>query len=239
MKIKIFFKNEALLYEAAVDIIVSSAKEAVNTKGYFTIALSGGNSPAGVYDRIALPVNSVKMPWNKTFIFWSDERYAPPTSGYSNFYKAYNYMLSKVPLNPRNVFRVPVEASSPEIAAVLYERVLKKFFLVSGEISKGMPVFDVIMLGVGSDGHVASLFPGFPVNETKKWVINTKAPAGNDVTNRISFTMDVINSAKKVIIIAPGEEKKKIVKITGRLKPNPKLPVTFVNAKKTIILASE
>jgi len=244
MKEKLLFENQALLNEAAVDIITASAREAVDEKGFFTMALSGGSSPLSVYARLALPVNTVKFPWNRAFVFWSDERFVPPSGHLSNFYNSYAFLLSRVPLNPRNVFRVPVEARSPKRAAVLYERLLRKFFAASGgiDMAKGMPVFDLILLGAGPDGHVASLFPSktkaTETDRINRWVVNTRSPEGNKVKDRITFTFPVINSAKQVLVIAPGKNKKEVADKAVKESGNPEFPVTMVDAGRTIILAS-
>ncbi len=171
------------LFAAAAEEVVRAAKEAVAHRGRFTIALSGGSTPKGLFNLLATNARA-SMPWDCTFFFWSDERHVPPTDPDSNYRMADESMLSKIPVAAANIFRVPAENPDAAAAAQAYDLTLQKFF----ETKPGeFPRFDLILLGLGPDGHTASLFPETAALQEKSrlvvanWVEKFK-------TNRITFT---------------------------------------------------
>jgi 6-phosphogluconolactonase len=190
------------LFQAAADEVIRAATDAVARRGRFTIALSGGSTPKNLYTLIAANASS-SLPWDRMFFFWGDERHVPPGDPESNYRMAEETFLSKVPIPPANIF--PIHAQNPEASAAAedYEQTLRKFFaLAPGEY----PHFDLILLGMGPDGHTASLFPETAALEEKSrlvvanWVEKLK-------TNRITFTLPVLNAARCVAFLVSGTEK--------------------------------
>ena len=190
------------LFEAAAEEVVRAAKEAVAQRGRFTIVLSGGSTPKNLYNLLATNARTV-LPWDRMFFFWGDERHVPPTDPESNYGTAEETMLSKIPVAAGNVFRIPTENPDAAAAAEAYEQTLRKFFqLGPGEI----PTFDLILLGMGPDGHTASLFPGTAGLQEKSrlvianWVDKLK-------TSRLTLTLPVLNAARCVVFLVSGTDK--------------------------------
>ena len=190
------------LFEAAAEEVVRAATEAVAQRGRFTIALSGGSTPKNLFNLLATNARNV-LPWDRMFFFWGDERHVPPTDPESNYRMAEETMLSKIPVAAGNVFRIPTENPDAAAAAEAYEQTLRKFFqLGPGEV----PTFDLILLGMGPDGHTASLFPGTAGLQEKSrlvianWVDKLKA-------SRLTLTLPVLNAARCVVFLVSGTDK--------------------------------
>lgn len=199
-------ENSAQLFRAAADQFVVSASEAVRSRGRFCVALSGGSTPRGMFTLLAS--GSVPaVPWDKIFFFWGDERHVPPTDAESNYRMAKAAMLSKVPAPANHIFRIPAENPDAEAAAREYEQNLVSFFgLRPGEF----PRFDLILLGIGPDGHTASLFPGTAaLAESNRLVVANWVEKFK--TYRITFTFPVLNHAACVLFLAAGADKAAIV----------------------------
>jgi 6-phosphogluconolactonase len=187
---------------AAAEEIVHAANEAVAARGRFTIALSGGSTPKNLFNLLATNARNV-LPWDRMFFFFGDERHVPPTDPDSNYRMADESLLSKVPVPPGNVFRIAAENPDAAAAAEAYEKTLQKFFaLPPGQF----PVFDLILLGMGPDGHTASLFPNTAGLQEKSrlvianWVEKFK-------TSRITLTLPVLNAARCVTFLVSGTDK--------------------------------
>jgi len=192
------------LFQAAAAEFIALASTAIRDHRKFTVALSGGSTPKSLYSVLARSA----LPWDKIFFFWSDERHVPPDHPDSNYRMAKEALLSKVPVPPENIFRVRAEEKNANVVAKDYEEALRSFFgLRPGEF----PRFDLILLGLGPDGHTASLFPNTAaLNETKllvvaNWVEKFKA-------NRITFTYPVLNNAACVIFLVSGADKADMVR---------------------------
>lgn len=190
------------LFQAAAEEVIRAANDAVAQRGRFTIALSGGSTPKNLYALMAANAGS-SLPWDRMFFFWGDERHVPPDDPDSNYRMAKEALLSKVAIPAANVFRVPAENPDAPAAAEAYEETLRKFFaLAPGEF----PRFDVILLGMGPDGHAASLFPETEALREKSrlvvanWVEKLK-------TSRITFTLPVLNAARCVAFLVSGIDK--------------------------------
>lgn len=190
------------LFAAAAEEIVREAAEAVAARGRFTIALSGGSTPKSLFNLLATNARTT-LPWERMFFFWGDERHVPPTDPDSNYRMANEAMLSKVPVPPGNIFRVAAENPDAAAAAKAYEETLRKFFqLQPGQF----PKFDLILLGMGPDGHTASLFPGTAGLQEKSrlvianWVEKLK-------THRLTLTLPVLNAARCVSFLVSGTDK--------------------------------
>jgi 6-phosphogluconolactonase len=190
------------LFQAAADEVIRAATSAIAERGRFTIALSGGSTPKSMYTLIAANA-STSLPWDRMFFFWGDERHVPPDDAESNYRMAKEALLSKVPVPAANIFRVPTENPDAAAAAEAYEQTLRKFF----EVAPGeFPRFDLILLGLGPDGHTASLFP-----ETAALQEKTRLVVANWVeklkTSRITFTLPVLNAARCVAFLVSGMDK--------------------------------
>src|SRR5216684_3563029 len=190
------------LFEAAAEDVVHTANQAVAERGRFTVALAGGSTPRNLYNLLATNART-SLPWDRMFFFWSDERHVPPTHPDSNYRMADEAMLSKIPVPASNVFRVPTENPDAPAAAEAYEQTLRKFFaLEPGQF----PRFDLILLGMGPDGHTASLFPGSAGLQEKSrlvianWVDKLK-------TSRLTLTLPVLNAARCVVFLVSGTDK--------------------------------
>ncbi len=192
------------LFQAAATEFIALASTAIRRHGKFTVALSGGSTPKSLYSVLARSA----LPWDKIFFFWSDERHVPPDHPDSNYRMAKEALLSKVPVPPENIFRVRAEEKDANVVAKDYEEALKLFFrLKPGEF----PRFDLILLGLGPDGHTASLFPNTAaLNETKRLVVANWVEKFK--TNRITFTYPVLNYAACVIFLVSGGDKSEIVR---------------------------
>jgi len=190
------------LFQAAAEEVIRTATDAVKARGRFTIALSGGSTPRNLYTLIAANA-SASLPWDQMFFFWGDERHVPPNDPDSNFLMAKESLLSKVAVPPANIFPIPTENPDASAAAEAYEQTLRKFFAVApGEF----PRFDHILLGMGPDGHTASLFPETAALQEKSrlvvanWVEKLKA-------SRITLTLPVLNAAHSVAFLVSGTDK--------------------------------
>jgi 6-phosphogluconolactonase len=194
------------LFASAAEEVVHLANQAVTERGRFTIALAGGSTPKSLYNLLATNARAT-LPWDRTYFFWSDERHVPPTDPDSNYRMADEAMLSKVPVPPGNVFRVPAENPDAEASAKEYESTLRKFFqLEPGQF----PKFDLILLGMGPDGHTASLFPGTAgLQEQSRLVIANWVEKLK--THRLTFTLPVLNAARSVAFLVSGTDKAPMV----------------------------
>ena len=201
--------DPAALAEAAAAAILQTAQAAVKANGRFTVALAGGATPASTYARLAQKPFVTVMPWDKTWIFFGDERMVPPDHPESNFRMADERLLAKVPLSADHVFRMEGESEDAEVAASDYAKALAE---VCSERRGGVPRLDLVLLGVGVDGHTASLFPGSPaVREVFRPVAAVHAAAAA-IPERLTITLPVINAASRVFVLVAGPEKAKVVK---------------------------
>ena len=222
MKIDVAEHADALNHCVAEEF-VRRTTEAVEARGRCAVALSGGSTPKGVYQLLAAPAFRARVRWGEIHFFWGDERHVPPDHPDSNYRMAVEAMLSKVPVPPGNVHRVQSELPDAERAAREYEETIRAF--VDGQ---ALPRFDVIDLGIGTDGHTASLFPGSAALEERDrlCVANWVAKLG---AYRITLTLPVLNAARAVIFIVSGAEKASIVqRVLGDSDGLPPLPAQLV-----------
>jgi len=201
--------DPAALADIAAREIVEVARAAVAARGRFTVALAGGSTPRATYRRLAQPPLAAQMPWDRTLVFFGDERGVTPDHEQSNYGMAHAALLAHVPIPPHHVFRIAGESADPDAVAAGYARTLAEALGVRrGEV----PRLDLILLGVGIDGHTASLFPGSPVlKETFRTVAAVHAAAAS-VPQRFTLTYPVLNAAACLIYIVSGAEKAKVVK---------------------------
>ena len=223
MSVKIFSTSMEMM-EAAAKGFTARAAEAVSARGRFTAALSGGKTPVALYSLLAKAPFVSQIPWSHVHLFWGDERCVPPDHGDSNYRMTREFLLDHVPIPPANVHRMPGEMDPVE-AAARYEKQLRDFFAPHGE---ALPVFDFILLGLGEDGHTASLFPGTrAIRESSRWVVGHHVDAHKGW--RITLTPPVINAARTVVFIAAGAGKAAVLKeiLEGPFRPDT-LPAQIV-----------
>ena len=174
----------------------------------FAICLSGGSTPRRLYERLADPAVGSRFPWSRVHWFWGDERFVPYDDPASNYRMASEALLSRTPVDSGNVHAMPTENLSPEEAAAAYEAILKRYY-GADKLDPDRPIFDVTLLGIGEDGHTASLFPGQPaLEEDRRWAL---AIAGARPETRITLTYPVLNSSRDVAFLATGEGKREVV----------------------------
>jgi 6-phosphogluconolactonase len=195
------------LYAAAAELFAAAAESAVGSHGRFRVALAGGGTPLGLYERLAAPPWRDRVPWDRTHAFWGDERAVGPAHPDSNYGRAAEALLRHVPLPPRQVHRLRGERRDLDAAAGDYERLLRGHL---GERPDGTPRsgFDLLLLGMGRDGHTASLFPGDePLTETRRWVAAATAPPWVQPARRLTLTLPVLDAARRCVFLVTGEDK--------------------------------
>jgi 6-phosphogluconolactonase len=191
------------LFQAAASEFSALTAAAIGDHGKFAVALSGGSTPKSLYSVLA----KAALPWEKIFFFWGDERHVPPDHPDSNYRMANEALLSKIPVPPENILRIHAEKDA-DVAAQDYEQTITSFFRLR---PREFPRFDLILLGLGPDGHTASLFPETAaLGETKRlvvanWVEKLK-------THRITFTYPVLNHAACVMFLVSGGDKAEMVR---------------------------
>ena len=195
---------EALSHEAARFVLLS-AREAVICTGRCTIVLAGGATPARLYALLASDEYRGAMPWDEIEWFWGDERCVRAEDPRSNYRLAHDAMLSRVGVPPAQMHRMPGEVRPPSRAALSYEATIRD--RVPDQI------FDLVLLGVGEDGHTASLFPGHPaLEERERLVVAVDGGPGREVRKRLSMTLPLFNRARSVLVLAAGEAKRDVVR---------------------------
>ena len=182
-------------------LAISTAREAV-----FALALSGGGTPRRLYELLAGPPYRDVFQWQRTHLFWGDERFVPRDDESSNYRMVRDAMLSRAPIPAANIHPVPTEGLTPQEAAADYERELKSLY-GSERLDAARPLFDVNLLGLGPDGHTASLFPGTAVlEEHERWAAAVVGPK----PTRITLTYPALESSRHVAFLVAGKEKREI-----------------------------
>jgi 6-phosphogluconolactonase len=223
-------KPASELARRGAEFFFQAAEDHVRQKGYFSVALSGGSTPRPMYGVMADQAIGKPTPWPQTHIFWVDERMVPGHSPDSNFGTTKKDLIDHIPVSDNNVHPMPT-TDDVERQAVIYEAELRSFFKAH-RLSE--PVFDLIILGIGEDGHIASLFPGHPaLFETRRWVVPVKG--GQPDVHRLTLTLPVINQAKHIIFLISGSSKAGVVKEVFE-NPGAGLPAQKVASKDGRIL---
>ena len=189
---------------AVADRFVELATEAIEARGVFRVALSGGGTPKSVYPLLLEPERRDEVDWSRVEFFWGDERTVPPDDPESNFGVAYHMLIAQLPdVRQDRIHRMQAEAPDLHAAALSYESELRLAFGARGDEP---PAFDLIWLGMGPDGHTASLFPGSEaLDETERWVVGNWAP--HPQAWRMTLTFPVLNAARAVIFAVEGANK--------------------------------
>ena len=224
----ICWKDPESLSLTAAHFFVTECHRSIALHGRFIVALSGGNTPKRLYQLLATPEFSKNIPWKKVFLFWSDERFLPHTDPESNYRMVKENLLDHISIPKKNIYPTPVK-SSPRLCAAKYEASIKKIF--PGKA----PAFDWVLLGVGEDGHTASLFPATNILKKKKRLVK-EVWVESKQTWRISFTLPLINKAVQIIFLVVGKEKAAVVATAlANKKTKHSLPIQLVQPDKGII----
>lgn len=220
MEINCFPDVEGLI-QAAARFIAGFAGECVADRGAFTLVLSGGSTPKPLYEILSSADYLDLMPWTETHIFWGDERCVPPDHPDSNYGMAHESLLKRIDIPSERVHRIRGEMKPPESAAAAYERDLRDFFLFDPndepsprprEAGPAFPSFDLVLLGVGEDGHTASLFPGDEaLNESARWAVAVDGLGAKPPVPRITLTLPTLNQSRCVLFLVTGQAKRAVV----------------------------
>ncbi|NTV02808.1 MAG: 6-phosphogluconolactonase [Chlorobiaceae bacterium] len=248
--------SEPEVVERAAAFITEAAYRAVDARGRFTMALAGGSTPQELYALLARGIpesrlaglgcevphdarrspaapGKITLPWLHTLLFQGDERYVPSTHPDSNFGMARRSLIRHSGIPPRNIVRMPVESGDAAGDARRYESLMRDLFGKDGESSaEGLPVFDLVMLGLGDDGHTASLFPGDreAIEERSRWVVAVEAPDAKPPGTRLTLTLPVINEAAAVMFLVPAKRHGLARSIHEGL--HPELPAGMVRPRR-------
>ena len=223
------FANLDALSRAVVEDSVRAANEAVGARGRCLIALSGGRTPEKAYELWSTEFRD-KMPWARTHFFWGDERFVAADNPKSNYRMTRESLFRHIPTPPENIHPIDTNFPTADESARAHEKVLRGFFAETG------PSFDVMFLGVGDEGHTASLFPDSPaLHEEKRWVVGVTAPVEPPV--RVSLTFPILRRARATYFLLAGAAKQGIVATLRRdaSAGTEKLPVEMLRPEGEVI----
>jgi 6-phosphogluconolactonase len=193
---------------AAAELVHAVGQEAVRANGRFLIALSGGTTPETLYRALTSPAFADRFDWSRTIFFFSDERGVPPNDPRSNYALANNTLFTALKITPSQVYRMAGESRDPQAAAHEYEQQLR---LATKTTPSSLPSLDLILLGLGEDGHTASLFPGSPaLRDNQRLIAVTQSP--KDPPTRLTMTLGVINRASVILFLVAGAGKAGVVR---------------------------
>lgn len=212
---------------AAARLFVDCAWQSIARNGKFLVALSGGTTPRMLFELLASAEFRGQVDWTKVHVFWSDERAVPPTSPESNYGMARRELLIRVAIPQANVHRMEAENANIGHAAHEYEDVLREYLPLD---DRGFPRFHLIFLGMGADGHTASLFPGTSVTrQTSRWVSTPVVAKLN--ARRMSLTLPVLDAAREVVFLVTGSEKAETLRAVLEGKTEPPYPAQLVQPR--------
>ena len=198
--------SDMALAVRAVEMITDAAREAIAARGRFTLALTGGSSPKMTYERLAKSPATEQIDWAKVFIFLGDERFVPYDDERSNYGMCRKLLLDHVPIPAEQIFPIPTDTATPEDASVEYAETLSRVFGMP--LIGPPPALDVILLGMGDDGHCASLFPGMPsLLVDDAWAVSTPPGTLPPPVDRVTTTFPVLNAARQVLFLVEGAKK--------------------------------
>jgi len=208
---------DALATRAAT-LIVDASLEAIRERGRFAIVLSGGSTPEKTYDQLARPESRDAIDWSRTYLFVGDERFVAADDPSNNFAMIRRSLIERVPVPPANVLPIGTAYPSVAVSAAAYNRTLEQFFKLPAESPP--PRFDLVLLGLGDDGHTASLFPGKPALEVAEaWVTSSPPGVLPPPVDRITLTFPILNRARQVLFLVAGAKKANVVRRILRESP--------------------
>jgi 6-phosphogluconolactonase len=231
MNIRIFDDLDTLYTEAA-DLFADLSEKSIREKGRFTVALSGGSSPKAIFKLLATEEYGRRIEWDKIYFFWVDERWVPLNDGKSNARMTFEALLDKVPVPKDHIFPMYKDNILPEEYAREYESYIRNILGKEG-------VFDFILLGMGDDGHTASLFPGEEIlNEKEKWV--SAYYLKPQEMYRITLTAPIINKAENILAVAFGESKRHALHEILKGAYNPEMyPMQLIEKKENFLFFTD
>ena len=196
------------LAQRSIELFVDGAQRAINEKGAFYVAISGGHTPQRFFELLAEMPQANSLPWDKIQLFWVDERYVEPDSQWSNYKLAADTFLNKVTIPKENIHRIPTEYEDFKASASCYEQTIRDVFSLD---ENQIPAFDLVILGMGADGHTGSLFPNsYALFDTEDLAAVVYVMDGD--LNRITLTHPVLRAASHLIVLVSGREKADILK---------------------------
>lgn len=216
--------------EAAAEFMLEVGREAVRAKGRFVLALSGGTTPETLYRVLASPAFINRFDWSSTIFFFSDERCVAPNDPRSNYALADKTLFTPLNIPPSQIYRMAGESSNPQAAASEYEQQLR---LATNTAPSVPPSLDLILLGLGEDGHTASLFPGSPIlRDSRRAIATTQSP--KDPPNRLTMTLAAINRASVVLFLTTGSDKAEVVRaiLDPKTEAERQLPASLVKPEE-------
>jgi len=226
LKKMLHYNSYESLSIAAAHFFTVACQRSIAAHDQFTVALSGGNTPKRLYELLATPEFGSNINWKKVFVFFSDERYVPHTDAESNFNMASKALLQHIPIPKKNIFAIPV-SSTPAKDALAYEAAVKQ---ITGNAKFS---FDLVLLGMGADGHTASLFPGNEILQEKRRLVKEVFVKEKNMY-RISFTLPLLNRAKQILLLVSGDGKKEILKkVFAKRKTTKPFPVQLLKGDIT------
>jgi len=218
------FSDRGEMLQVEAERVVERAVDAIARRGRFLFCLAGGATPKPLYELLASAPFTRQIEWPRVHVFWGDERCVPPDEPESNYRMAREALLDHVPLPPRNIHRIRGE-DEPSEAAAAYEELLGDFF--GSQKTSLTSSFDLVLLGMGADGHTASLFPGSAAGyETHRWVVATPGPQPGGW--RVSLTPVLLNAAEDVTFLVSGAEKAERLKDVLEDEPPYLLPAQII-----------
>lgn len=219
------WKDAEAVSVAAAHFFIADCHRCIAERGRFIVALSGGNTPKRLYQLLATPEFSRNIPWNKVFLFWGDERFVSHNNAESNYRMVKENLLDHISIPEKNIFPVPVNDTAKK-SALTYEKKIDRFF------KNKKNIFDWLLLGLGDDGHTASLFPRTDILKEKKRLVQ-EVWVEQKQNWRISFTLPLINKSAQIIFLVTGREKATVVSdIVHHKKIKPVLPAQLVKPVK-------
>ena len=230
--VRVFPDLEALS-RAAAEVCVQTAQEAVRARGPFAFVLTGGATPRRLYELLAGPAGE-DLPWEQTHLFWGDERYVPHDHEESNYGMARAALIDYVGVPEDQVHPMPTGRDAPEDAAAAYEEMLRRFAEARPD---GAPLFDLLLLGLGADGHVASLFPEDQpheqAEEEESWVRAPYGPPRHTPRQRLTLTFSALAEAQDTLFLVSGEKKRAAVQAVLGAE-DPQKPASHVQARRRV-----
>lgn len=220
------YDDDRAVAQAAAEHVVRAAAESMAARGRFTFVLAGGSTPRQTYEVLSQPEYSQQIDWSKTDFFWGDERPVPPDHEDSNYRMAYRALLSQVVPDPQKTRRLKGELEDLNAAATEYENEIAHAFRVA--TVDAPPSFDLVLLGMGTDGHTASLFPHTDaLNESSRWVVANSVPQLE--TRRLTMTAPLLNRARAILFLVTGAAKARVLAEVLEGPPDPqRLPSQLI-----------
>ncbi|MDH3286331.1 MAG: 6-phosphogluconolactonase [Betaproteobacteria bacterium] len=230
------FETASALASAAAALFSEAACEAVEARGRFCVVLPGGRTPTLLFAALREAPWAGKVPWHDSHFFWSDERCLPADHPDSNYGLARRELLTRVSIPAGHVHRAPTEISAANQAAAAWEHALREFF-GAGAHAPLFPEFDLVVLGIGADGHTASLFPGDPALEISERWVAAVAPSGTPPVARLTLTLPVFNHARRVMFLGAGPDKRQVMDAiaTGNNPAAARFPAARVSPRGQLI----